>query len=393
VTSKSTRKADSGKPAKPHKDYPLFPHATRRWAKKVRGKLVYLGKVTPDGDHGAQAALERWLDQKDDLLAGRTPRVSGAGVTVRDQVNRFLTSKQQRVDTHELAPRSFADYHRTCAVVVKVFGPERLVSDLAADDFERLRADFAKTHGPVALTGDITRIRVLFKHGFDSGLLSAPVRYGQGFNRPSKKVLRLTRKNGVARMFDAAEIRALIDAAGVQLRAMILLGVNCGYGNQDCATLPTKALDLDAGWITYHRPKTGIDRRCPLWPKTIAALREAIAARPKPKEPEADGLAFVTRTGASWSKDTMDNPVAKEMAKVLKALGLARKGRGFYALRHTFETVAGGSRDQVAVDHIMGHAPGPNDMAAVYREGIDDVRLQAVVAHVRRWLVGTEGTK
>jgi hypothetical protein len=75
---KFTRKRAVRKPAK---DFPLFPHATRRWAKKVRGKFQYFGPVTSDGDHGAQAALERWLDQKDDLLAGRTPRGKGCGTS------------------------------------------------------------------------------------------------------------------------------------------------------------------------------------------------------------------------------------------------------------------------------------------------------------------------
>jgi hypothetical protein len=44
------------------------------------------------------------------------------------------------------------------------------------------------------------------------------------------------------------------------LKAMILLGINCGYGNADCGTLPLSALDLKNGWINYHRPKTGIVR-------------------------------------------------------------------------------------------------------------------------------------
>ena len=60
-------------------------------------------------------------------------------------------------------------------------------------------------------------------------------------------------------------------------------------------------------------------------------------------------------------------------------------------LRHTFATVANGSRDQVAVDYVMGHTPAANDMSAVYREALDDERLPAVTAHVHNWLFETGG--
>jgi len=142
------------KPRKPRPDFPLFPHASGRWAKKIRGKFCYFGKVADDPD--GQAALERWLDQKDELLAGRTPRVQGEGLTVRDLVNHFLTSKRHLLDTREIQSRTWQDYYATCERVVRVFGPGRLVADLAADDFDRLRADFAKTHKAVCLTGDVT---------------------------------------------------------------------------------------------------------------------------------------------------------------------------------------------------------------------------------------------
>ena len=70
--------------------------------------------------------------------------------------------------------------------------------------------------------------------------------------------------------------------------------------------------------------------------------------------------------------------------KLLIELKLRRDGLSFYTLRHTFATEAGASRDQVAVDLIMGHADA--SIAAHYREHIGDDRLRAVTEHVRKWL-------
>ncbi len=65
---------------------------------------------------------------------------------------------------------------------------------------------------------------------------------------------------------------------------------------------------------------------------------------------------------------------------------MKRPGLAFYALRHTTETIGGAVRDQVALDHIMGHAPPASDMASVYREQIGDDRLRAVADHIHNWL-------
>jgi integrase len=357
----------------------LFPHATRRWAKKIRGKLHYFGRW-----ENAEAALKKYQDQRDDLHAGRTPRVQGDGLTVRDLLNRFLTAKKQLVDSGELAARTFADYKVTCDHVSGIFGLTRRVEDLASDDFEKLRAQTAKSYGPVALGNEVQRVRSVFKYAFDAGLIDKPIRYGPLFKRPGRKVLRKARHAKGARMFEAAPLRKMLAAAGPQLQAMILLGINCGFGNADVGTLPVSALDLAGGWVSYPRPQTGIPRRCPLWPETIAALRAVLDTRATPRDAAHADLVFLTKQRGSWWKDSPDNPVSKETAKLLQELGIHRKGLNFYALRHTFETIAGASRDQVAVDHIMGHVR--DDMASVYREKIGDERLKAVTDHVRAWL-------
>jgi integrase len=181
---------------------------------------------------------------------------------------------------------------------------------------------------------------------------------------------------------------------------MILLGINGGLGNTDCASLHLSHVDLEAGWLDFPRPKTEIDRRIPLWPETVDALKKVIANRRQASGSEYANLVFLTRLGQPWvrfdleeSKDAdgkvavtakSDDAIAKAMRKLLDDLGLYRRGVTFYALRHTFETIAGGCRDQVAVDAVMGHVDA--SMAADYREHIEEERLKAVTDHVRTWL-------
>ena len=389
----------SEKPSKPRPDFPLFAHATGRWAKKIKGKLHYFGPwADPD------AALARYVDERDDLYAGRKPRRKGEGLTVNDLVKRFLTAKKARVVAGELALGTFGDQYKACKRVLSVFGGDRLVDDLAADDFEVLRANIAKTYGKLSRKVEIKRVRGVFRYAYEAHLIEKPVRFGPGFVGPSRRELRCERQQNGLRMFESSEIRAMLAAATAPLKAIILLGINCGFGNTDVANLAIRNLDLEGGWCNYPRPKTGIARRCPLWPETIQAIKAALEERPAAKDKAHADLVFITPAGQQWvwtrgepaGADALEveelahvsriDQVGTTTGKLLSKLGLARRGHTFYALRHTFETIGGESRDQVAVDAIMGHSR--EDMASVYRERIGDERLQAVAEHVRKWLFG-----
>jgi hypothetical protein len=135
----STVPTPAGKPAKPYPDFPLFPHAAGQWAKKVRGRLHYFG-VWADPD----AALAKYLEQKDALHAGRKPRPDAGAATVKDVANDFLNAKRALVDAGELSPRTWADYKQVCDLVVAHLGKSRPAEDAGPDDFAALRNKVAK---------------------------------------------------------------------------------------------------------------------------------------------------------------------------------------------------------------------------------------------------------
>jgi integrase len=398
--------------AKPYDGFPLTAHPTGRWCKKVRGRIIFFGPIVPDDDgKSAQAALDKWLEQKDELLAGRVPREKQPqGATLRDASNAFLRHKRAMVESGEISPRTLADGYHTCAGIMKHFGEHRLLDDIRQEDFAAYRVALAKRGlGPVSLGNEIQRIRSLFKFTFESGMLKTPILFGPGFKRPSKKVLRIERAKKGPRMFEPDELRKLIDAAGVPLKAMILLACNGGLGNSDLSSLPMSVVNLTTGWCDYARVKTGIERRFKLWPETIEAIRNVIEARPTPKNAADNDILFVTKYGGRWTrfsfeKRITENPQEQEDAppkfrsncadairtefnKLFAQAGINRRpGLTFYSLRHVFQTIGDRSRDPVAVSAIMGHAD--NSMSAAYRETIDDDRLIAVTDCVRKWLFG-----
>lgn len=359
------------KPSKPSPDFPLFAHATGKWAKKIRGKLHYFGKWADPA--GARAEYEAFV------AGPAVPKPQNKGLTVQAACNAFLTAKQAARDRNEIAHRSFLEYHRTCKRVVEHFGLETLVESLSPEDFQAYRTKRAQTCNIVAIGTEITRVRSIFRWCYDQRMIRERLHYGAEFKKASAKAQRRHRRLSGQKLFTAEQIRRLLDYSGLQMRAMILLGINCGFGPTDCATLPQEALDLKAGWVHYPRPKTEVDRHIPLWPETVDALKAVLARRYAPK-PESEELVFVQPDGQPW--DTSTNPIAKHFRQLYLWSGLKRGGH--YWLRHTFRTVADETKDNPAAGAIMGHVD--TNIAATYRERIDKSRLQAVVDHVRAWL-------
>jgi len=390
MANKCSKSRRSDKPVKPYDGFPLTIRPDGRLIKKHAGRQYYFGHIAD-----WEAAVARYNREWPYIVQGRTPppRDTENGCRIAHLCNVFLTAKKSKLDSGELSQRSFGDYLRTCELLVEHFGRDRRVDDLGPEEFRKLRNSMAKHWGAVTLRNEVNRCRVVLKFAYDERLIASPVHYGQSFARPSARTLRRAKREAGVKMFEAEEIRRMLGAADPVMHSMVLLAVNGGLGNSDVATLPQAAVDLDAGWIDYPRPKTEIARRIPLWPESISALRTAIELRPKPADPADDDLCFLTRRGRRWvrTQPRKDDPerfvaldaLSQAFAKLLRRLDINGE-RGFYCFRRTFETVAGDSKDQVAVDAIMGHVD--SSMAGTYRQRISDERLRAVVEVVHAWL-------
>ncbi|UCG56778.1 MAG: site-specific integrase, partial [Phycisphaerales bacterium] len=191
--------------------------------------------------------------------------------------------------------------------------------------------------------------------------------------------------------FDSEQITKLLSVADVKMRAMIWLGLNCGFGCTDCARLKWKHLDFENGRVQLARNKTGVPRNLPLWPETTDALR---------KVPRSGQLVFYTAEGHPWtrtlvktevdgtSKYTTVNAVTSMFARLLKkARILARKGTGFYTLRRTAATLAARSGDPFAAQRLLGHV----DLAMATRY-VQDVSEQTdrVIESSREYVLREE---
>lgn len=282
--------------------------------------------------------------------------------------------------------------------------------------------------GPVSLKSMVVRVHVVFKFAHEERLVDTPIVYGQRFSVPSPTVIRRDSHAGGKKLFEAHEIRRILDLVDGKeitldtdeqtgepvkvkekpapgLRAMILLTLNGGLGNADIASLPLSAVDLETGWLDYPRVKTEIECCIPLWPETVATIQEWIPHGPKANDHDGADLLFLTPFGRPWvrvkerqpEEDGKIRPAvpidarSPRFKRILKKLGINDRRRlGFYCLRRCTQTFGGEARDPDAVSAIMGHTLS-NSMAANYAHRISDERLRAVVDAVRTWLFPPQG--
>jgi integrase len=362
---------------------PLFLHkGSCQWAKKIKGKTIYFGK-------DQQQALERYYRERLHLEAGVNIRklpqsiqpTSSGGMRLGEGIDLFLANCEAKATRGELSRLSVIDYKLTLGLVTASLDCSIPIEATQPLHWASVYDRIATGKNATTINGEVARVRACFNWLRKNRYIDRDPYYGEAMKRPSKSSIRIAKTKNGRSWFDRDEIHSLLKAARPSLKAMILLGVNCGLGNSDCAQLDPAWLDLKSGWLRYPRPKTGVDRRAKLWGETIKAIEDWKSVRPKVNRP----LLFITRQGNPWSDPhSPDCQIAKCFRSLCLDTGLHIVGRGFYGLRRTCETIGGEAKDQVALDYLMGHID--SSMGGVYRQSISDGRLESVALVIHGWL-------
>jgi integrase len=360
---------------------------------KIRGRHQSLGVWDTPQD----VVINKYHRLMGAVAEGRDLSVINlADINVRDLFEEFIQRCIARRDAGEMRNSTLRDYVDFANFAAGALGPDRLADDLTRLDFEDLRRRIAKRWGVTRRGKCIGFVRQVFRWGFeDAELLVRPAQIPPSFRKPEKRLYRKVKHDRGPLLFTPAEIGRLLQAAPLQIKAMIMVGLNAAYTQADCSELPADRVDLEHRRIHWPRPKTEIDRVAPLWPETAMVLREVMDRRaPERASDDHRHLLFLTQNlRQPWVREVFGrrnghastrrvDSVGLLFGRLKRDLGISKSGHGFAVLRKQFRTIADETNDIPAIDLIMGHA-GDRTMGDQYRQSIEFERLEAVVEHVR----------
>ena len=369
VKTKLKRKTRSDK-------FPLTLHPTGQFCKKIKSKLYYFGS-------DRKIALQRYLEQSSYLHSGKATQTISAisNLSLKTLCNLYLDHQESRVTIGEIKWRQVNDQTILLRDFVKYMGSNRCISDISAVDLQNYRTKLIRAgKAPNTINNRIAAIKAVYHWAIDNQIVETVPNL--------KAIKKITSQRNERPTFTFEQIQRLLDYADTQMKAMILLGLNCGFGCTDCAELKWENIDLANSRVIFPRGKTGIRRNLKLWNETIQALQCV---------PKIGELVFYTVKGNSWvrairsidknghDKCTKEDAVSKQFSKLLKKAGITtEKGVGFYTLRRTAATLAARSGDPFAVQRLLGHAD--LKMASVYVQDVSE-QTDRVINNVRNLII------
>ena len=328
--------------------FPLTLHSTGQYCKKIKGKIYYFGNEK-------KKALKRYLDQATYLHGSQNfiQKASNGDMILKELCDLYLQYQHSKVLADDLTAKHHNDQIGSLSKLVSFLGQNRRINEISTLDLQHYRRRLQHAYSSAyRMNLHISIMKAMFHWAQKNDILDH-IPNIDAINR--SKIIHKQRY-----VFTTEDIHRLLGAADVQMKAMIWLGLNCGFGCTDCAELRWGDLDLVDARVKLPRRKTGISRDLPLWPETVKSLK---------KIPRTGKLVFYTSNGNPYiqtflkadgngnRKYTTLNTITTRFSMLIKRSGLnVPKGTGFYTLRRTAATIAARSGDPFAVQRLLGHA-------------------------------------
>ncbi len=334
--------------AKAKQKLPLFFHkGGGQWCKKINGKHYYFGTEY-------EAALDRYLNERDGLKAGRKREQKSEAATVVELANLYGDWCKRRVASKDLTQRSLDESTKTIKRLIAIRGKDAQPATWSPLDYAEIKEAFfapvirtvpvrggikgpaVERRSPTTVDGDIRRIKAFLKWSHESELMPEP-RFGKSFAQSSTKQQRLAKIESGKRDLTPDAIKAILEKCSAKLKPLVLLGINGAFGASDLSDVTLS--DYNGEWIEYARQKTGVERKVWLWPETRAAIDVYLKKRRTPYSESIEQVLFLTGHRQQWMRGEHD-AIGKAFQKAREAAELDRGS--FYDLRRTFQTVAEG---------------------------------------------------
>jgi len=358
--------------------FPLTLHPTGQYCKKIKGKLYYFGS-------NKKEALQKYLDKATSLHTHQedSQKPTGNNMTLKQLCDMYLRYQYSKVQANDLTASHYNEQIGSLNKLMSFLGQNIEVNKISTLDLQNYKRMIQKSHVSVCrLNLHISIMKAMFHWARKNDILE---------NIPNiDAVSRGKIVHHEKFTFNQEQVNKLLSAAAadIKMRAMIWLGLNCGFGCTDCAELRWSDLDLVNARVKLPRRKTGILRDLPLWPETVEAIE---------KVPKTGKLVFYTSRGNPYIQTLLKtdgngngkyitlNTITTKFSRLIKKSGLdVPKGTGFYTLRRTAATIAARSGDPFAVQRLLGHAD--LQMATRY---VQDVSKQTdgVIESSRKYVI------
>jgi len=359
--------------------FPLTLHPTGQYCKKIKGKIRYFGT-------DKKKALEKYLAQATYLHGAQSlvQKTINDKMTLKQLCDLYLHYQNSRILVGDITAKHYNDLQYSLGGFMDFLGQGCRIESISTLDLQNYKRKLQSSYASVDRQNlHIGLMKAMFHWARKNDVLeSIP-----NIDAVSKD--RVVHKEMYT--FNQQQIGKLLSTADVKMKAMIWLGLNCGFGCTDCSRLQWKDIDFKNNRVKLARKKTGVGRNLPLWPETIKSLKEV---------PKSGSFVFITSQGHPWIRTTAttndngepkyicDNRISTKFSRLMKKVGIkAPKGTGFYSLRRTAATIAARSGDPFAVQRLLGHVD--LTMATRYVQDVSE-QTDRVIENSRKHFIGKE---